>query len=134
MKYDFAIIGSGIIGLTLAYKLKQKFNNSKILILEKEPNSVSHGSGRNSGVIHSGIYYEPGSLRANLCVAGAKELKEYIKSKKLWINECGKILIPTSDDSNSNLINLYERGQKNGVIINKIKKDEVENENEKNEG
>ena len=126
MKYDFAIIGSGIIGLTLAYKLKQKFNNSKILILEKEPNSVSHGSGRNSGVIHSGIYYEPGSLRANLCVAGAKELKEYIKSKKLWINECGKILIPTSDDSNSNLINLYERGQKNGVIINKIKKDEVE--------
>ena len=107
MKYDFAIIGSGIIGLTLAYKLKQKFNNSKILILEKEPNSVSHGSGRNSGVIHSGIYYEPGSLRANLCVAGAKELKEYIKSKKLWINECGKILIPTSDDSNSNLNNLY---------------------------
>ena len=56
MKYDFIIVGSGIIGLALAYKLKKKFNNSKILILEKEKDSIQHGSGRNSGVIHSGIY------------------------------------------------------------------------------
>ena len=92
MKYDFAIIGSGIIGLTLAFKLKQKFNNSHIIIFEKEPNSLSHGSGRNSGVLHSGIYYEPGSLRAKLCTKGVKELKEYIKSENLWIDECGKLL------------------------------------------
>ena len=70
MKYDFIIIGSGIIGLTLAFKLKKKHTNSKILILEKEGNSVQHGSGRNSGVIHSGIYYNPGSLRATLVVKG----------------------------------------------------------------
>ncbi len=125
MKYDFAIIGSGIIGLTLAYKLKYKFNKSNIIIFEKEPNSISHGSGRNSGVLHSGIYYEPGSLRANLCVKGAKELKEYIKSENLWINECGKLLIPTSEYSYSNLENLFDRAKKNGVEINKIKNDEI---------
>ena len=125
MKYDFTIIGSGIIGLTLAFKLKQKFNNSKIAIFEKEPNSISHGSGRNSGVLHSGIYYEPGSLRADLCVKGVKELKEYIKSENLWINECGKILLPTSEHSNSNLENLFERAKKNNVEINKIKNEEI---------
>ena len=125
MKYDFAIIGSGIIGLTLAFKLKQKFNNSKIAIFEKEPNSISHGSGRNSGVLHSGIYYEPGSLRANLCVTGVKELKEYIKSENLWINECGKLLLPTSEYSYSNLENLFNRAKKNSVEINKIKNEEI---------
>jgi L-2-hydroxyglutarate oxidase len=125
MKYDFAIIGSGIIGLTLAFKLKQKFNNSNIIIFEKEPNSISHGSGRNSGVLHSGIYYEPGSLRANLCVKGVKELKAYIKSENLWINECGKLLLPTSEYSYSNLENLFDRAKKNGVEINKIKNDEI---------
>lgn len=127
MKYDFAIIGSGIIGLTLAFKLRLKFVNSNIIIFEKEPNSISHGSGRNSGVLHSGIYYDPGSLRANLCTTGVKELKDYIKSEKLWINECGKLLIPTSKFSNSNLENLFERAKNNGVEVHKIKSAEIEN-------
>ena len=126
MKYDFAIIGSGIIGLTLAFKLKQKFINSNIIIFEKETNSISHGSGRNSGVLHSGIYYEPGSLRAKLCTKGVKELKEYIKSENLWIDECGKLLLPTSKVSFSNLDNLYDRAKKNGVKIDKIKNKDIE--------
>lgn len=83
MKYDFIIIGSGIVGLTLAFKLKKRLKQSKILILEKEKDSVQHGSGRNSGVIHSGVYYEPNSLRATLGVQGGIELKEYIKFKNL---------------------------------------------------
>ena len=126
MKYDFAIIGSGIIGLTLAFKLKEKFNNSNIIIFEKEKNSISHGSGRNSGVLHSGIYYEPGSLRAKLCTKGVKELKEYIKSENLWIDECGKLLLPTSKVSFSNLDNLYDRAKKNGVKIEKVKNKDIE--------
>ena len=65
MKYDFIIIGSGIVGLTLAFKLKKRLKQSKILIVEKEKDSIQHGSGRNSGVIHSGVYYEPNSLRAS---------------------------------------------------------------------
>lgn len=126
MKYDFIIIGSGIVGLTLAYKLKEKISNSNILILEKESNSVAHGSGRNSGVLHSGIYYDPGSLRATLCVDGVKQLKEYIKKEKLWLDECGKILLPTSEYSYSNLENLFKRATKNGVHINKIDKSDLE--------
>ena len=126
MKYDFAIIGSGIIGLTLAFKLKQKFKNSRIIIFEKELDSVSHGSGRNSGVLHSGIYYEPGSLRAKLCTKGVKELKEYIKSENLWIDECGKLLLPTSEFSFSNLNNLFDRASKNRVEISKIDKKDIE--------
>jgi (S)-2-hydroxyglutarate dehydrogenase len=127
MKYDFIIIGSGIIGLTLAFKLKKKHTNSKILILEKEGNSVQHGSGRNSGVIHSGIYYNPGSLRATLGVRGGIELKEYIKSKKLWIDECGKLLIPTSENSFHNTDNLFQRGIDNGVVVKKLSGEEVKN-------
>ena len=127
MKYDFIIIGSGIIGLTLAFKLKKKHTNSKILILEKEGNSVQHGSGRNSGVIHSGIYYSPGSLRATLGVRGGIELKEYIKSKKLWIDECGKLLIPTSENSFHNTENLFQRGIDNGVVVKRLSGQEVKN-------
>jgi L-2-hydroxyglutarate oxidase len=127
MKCDFIIIGSGIIGLTLAYKLKKTISNSKIIILEKEHNSIQHGSGRNSGVIHSGIYYDSNSLRATLGVRGGIELKEYIKSKKLWIDECGKILIPTSIQSFQNIDNLYQRGIQNGVLVQKISQKEIQN-------
>jgi L-2-hydroxyglutarate oxidase len=127
MKYDFIIIGSGIIGLTLGYKLKKRFKESAILILEKEKDSTQHGSGRNSGVIHSGVYYEPQSLRATLGVQGGIELKEYIKSKNLWIDECGKLLIPTSQNSFENIENLYERGIQNGVQIKKLTGKEITN-------
>ena len=127
MKYDFIIIGSGIVGLTLAFKLKKRLKQSKILILEKEKDSVQHGSGRNSGVIHSGIYYEPNSLRATLGVQGGIELKEYIKSKNLWIDECGKLLIPTSQNSYENTENLFKRGIENGVTIQKLTAREINN-------
>lgn len=127
MKYDFIIIGSGIVGLTLAFKLKKKNSNSKILILDKEKDSIQHGSGRNSGVIHSGIYYNPGSLRATLGIKGGIELKEYIKSKKLWIDECGKLLIPTSENSFHNTENLFQRGIDNGVVVKKLNGQEIKN-------
>jgi L-2-hydroxyglutarate oxidase len=126
MKYDFIIIGSGIIGLTLAYKLKKAHTNSTILILEKETDSIKHGSGRNSGVIHSGIYYEPGSLRASLGVRGGIELKKYIQNKNLWMDQCGKLLVPTSDHSFQNLDHLYNRGIKNGVLVKKLTKKEIQ--------
>ena len=126
MKYDFIIIGSGIIGLTLAFKLKKNHPSSKILILEKETDSIQHGSGRNSGVIHSGVYYDPGSLRATLGVRGGVELKEYIKSKQLWIDDCGKLLIPTSENSFQNIESLFQRGVSNGVVIKKLTGNEIQ--------
>ena len=76
-KYDYVIIGSGIVGLVLALKLKKDNSNKRVLILDKESDSIQHGTGRNSGVIHSGIYYPENTLRAKYCVSGSKQLKKY---------------------------------------------------------
>jgi len=112
---NFFIIGSGIVGLTTAIKLKKKNKNLCIIILDKEHCSTQHGSGRNSGIIHSGIYYPPNTLKAKLCVNGSKQLKNYVKEKKLWIDECGKILIPTCKETVHNLNILLNRAKKNNV-------------------
>ena len=79
------IIGSGIVGLTIGIKIKKKLKGSKVTILEKEESSIKHGSGRNSGIIHSGVYYPSETLKAKLCIDGAKQLKNYVKNRKLWI-------------------------------------------------
>jgi len=109
------IIGSGIVGLTTAIKLKKKNTNLNISILEKENSSTQHGSGRNSGIIHSGVYYPSNTLKAKLCINGSRQLKNYVKDKKLWIDECGKILIPTSKETVHNLDVLLHRARENSV-------------------
>ena len=114
------IIGSGIVGLTIGIKIKEKFKGSKVTIIEKEELSTKHGSGRNSGIIHSGVYYPSETLKAKLCIDGAKQLKNYVKNKKLWIDECGKILVPTNDVSYKNLDLLINRAKENKVEANLI--------------
>ena len=76
MKYDVIIIGGGIVGLTLAYQIKLKYKDKSILIVDKETKLGCHTSGRNSGVLHAGIYYKPNSLKARICIKGAKRLRE----------------------------------------------------------
>lgn len=122
---DFIIIGAGIVGLVLGLKLKKKFPNKTILILDKEPDSISHGTGRNSGVIHSGIYYPPESLRAKYCVSGSKQLKSYVKNKNLWIDECGKILLPTNKQSLKSIEILLDRAKISGIEAKKINSKEI---------
>ena len=124
-RYDFLIIGSGIVGLVLALKLKQKFSKKRILMLDKELDSVQHGTGRNSGVIHSGIYYPQNTLRAKYCISGSKQLKNYVKEKNLWINECGKILLPSSKKSMRNIDVLLRRAADNGISAEKIGKKRI---------
>ena len=114
------IIGSGIVGLTIGIKIKEKLTGSKVTIIEKEELSIKHGSGRNSGIIHSGVYYPSETLKAKLCIDGAKQLKNYVKNKKLWIDECGKILVPTNDISYRNLDLLIKRAKENNVEANLI--------------
>lgn len=114
------IIGSGIVGITIGIKIKEKLKGSKVIIIEKEELSIKHGSGRNSGIIHSGVYYPSETLKAKLCIEGAKQLKNYVKNKKLWIDECGKILIPTDETSYRNLDLLIDRAKKNNVEANLI--------------
>ena len=119
------IIGSGIVGLTIGIKIKKKLKGSKVTILEKEESSIKHGSGRNSGIIHSGVYYPSETLKAKLCIDGAKQLKNYVKNRKLWIDECGKILIPTNDISYKNLDLLINRAKENNIETNLISKYET---------
>ena len=112
---DFIIIGGGIIGLVLGYKVKMRYPNKTVLVIEKEQNSVCHGTGRNSGVIHSGIYYPPETLRAKYCVSGSKQLKNYVIKRNLWIDQCGKILLPTTKKTVESIPLLLERANQNGV-------------------
>jgi L-2-hydroxyglutarate oxidase LhgO len=119
------IIGSGIVGLTIGIKIKEKLTDSKVTIIEKEELSIKHGSGRNSGIIHSGVYYPSETLKAKLCIDGAKQLKNYVKNKKLWIDECGKILVPTNDISYKNLDLLIKRAKENNVEANLISNTEA---------
>jgi L-2-hydroxyglutarate oxidase LhgO len=122
---NICIIGSGIVGLTIGIKIKGKLTGSKVTIIEKEELSIKHGSGRNSGIIHSGVYYPSETLKAKLCIDGAKQLKNYVKNKKLWIDECGKILVPTNDISYRNLDLLIKRAKENNVEANLISNTEA---------
>jgi len=114
---DFIIIGAGILGLSTALKLLNAYPNSKISILEKEDSVGEHASGRNSGVLHSGIYYPPDSLKAKLCGQGAKAMLAYCQEHNLPWNKLGKVIIPTRIEDEDTLRMLYERGLVNGVSV-----------------
>ena len=113
--YDHIIIGAGIVGLSIAFKLKQKYPKNSILILEKESSVGAHASGRNSGVLHSGIYYKSGSLKAKLCANGAKEMAEFCHEHHLPINPLGKVIV--GDDASHDVIKeLHHRATSNGAV------------------
>ena len=122
-KFDVVIVGSGMVGMSLAYQLNKKFPKFKICILEKEFNVGMHSSGRNSGVLHAGIYYPPNTLKAKVCVEGANRLMNWIVENKIKILNCGKIIIPQRESLDPQLDVLMERGLKNGAeveIINEL--------------
>ena len=112
---DFLIIGAGVVGLTLARELKLRFPLQSVMVLEKESKPGLHSSGRNSGVLHSGIYYPPDSLKAKVCRLGAQEMAEYHEQNQLPLRRCGKILVVTRPDDGHQLNTLAERALKNGV-------------------
>ena len=126
---EIIIIGGGIVGLTIAYQIIKRGISRNIIILEKENNLGLHTSGRNSGVLHAGIYYKPGSLKSKVCIEGAHRLKKWIKDRRLTLNPCGKIIIPTKPEQDSQIDLLFERGIKNGAqveIINNKKLNELQ--------
>lgn len=116
-KFDYCIIGAGIIGLSTAYALINKIPRAKILIIDKEKSSAEHQTSRNSGVIHAGIYYEPGSLKAELCKEGLNLTKEFCNKYKVPYVECGKLIVATRDDELSRLQSLHDRASKNGLSL-----------------
>src|SRR5260221_41980 len=92
-KFDFLIVGSGIIGLTIAQAIKSRRPNSSILIIDKELQEAEHASGRNSGVLHAGFYYTADSLKAKFTVEGSRAMKAYVRERGLKMNECGKLVV-----------------------------------------
>lgn len=115
MQYDIIIIGGGIVGLASGLRLQEKFPSKSILILEKEKSLASHQTGNNSGVIHSGLYYKPGSLKAKNCIDGYHQLVEYCEKKDIPFEITGKIVVASNQEQIPLLENLYKRGQENGL-------------------
>lgn len=117
MTTDYLVIGGGIIGLTIARTLRQRYPDRSVVLLEKEDGVGLHASGRNSGVLHAGFYYTADSLKAQFCRDGNQRLREYIKSRKLALNECGKLVVARSETDLPQLDELKRRGDANGVRL-----------------
>ena len=114
---DFVVIGAGITGLFLAKNLAEKYPNKKIIIIEKEKDVGYHTSGRNSGVIHAGIYYKPNSLKAKFCKEGNEFLTNYCLKNNIHINKVGKLIVPTNEKELEKLYEIYDRANKNQAVV-----------------
>ncbi len=113
--FDIAVVGGGIVGLASAYKLQQKYPSKSIVVIEKEEKLATHQTGRNSGVIHSGLYYKPGSYRAKNCVNGRKQLVAFAKKYEVAHDVCGKIVVATDESELERLDGIHQRGMANGL-------------------
>lgn len=113
--YDFTIVGAGIVGLSTAYKLSLAIPDAKILILEKEDKVAAHQTGKNSGVIHSGIYYKPGSYKAKNCIDGRHQLVKFCEENEVAIDICGKVIVATEESELERLDAIFERGLENKI-------------------
>jgi len=113
--YDFVIIGGGIIGMSTAMQMAAEYPDAKILLLEKESSPAQHQTGHNSGVIHAGVYYAPGSLKAKFCLAGNRATKEFCDKHDIRYDSCGKMLVATNDVEMERMKALWVRTEANGI-------------------
>lgn len=120
MTYDFCIIGGGIVGLATAMALLQREPSASLLLLEKETSLAKHQTGHNSGVIHAGIYYQPGSLKADLCKRGAEATKTFCIEHGIPFEVCGKLLVASNPLELSRMTALYARSQQNGLRVERL--------------
>jgi (S)-2-hydroxyglutarate dehydrogenase len=117
---DLIIIGGGIVGLATAYRFLERFPGKTVTVLEKEASVAKHQTGRNSGVLHTGIYYRPGSLKALNCRAGKQAMQEFCAKENIPFNLCGKIIVAVEESELPRMEALLERGPQNGVVCNRI--------------
>src|SRR5450631_3009506 len=112
---DVAIIGAGIVGLATGIELSSRFPGLSLAVIDKEAKVANHQTSHNSGVIHSGIYYKPGSLKARLCVKGKQQLLRFCDEHGIAYNLCGKVIVALNEGELARLDDLYQRGITNGV-------------------
>ena len=117
MTYDYIIIGGGIVGMSTAWQLQQRFPEKSILLLEKEASYSSHQTGHNSGVVHAGVYYAPGSLKAKFCKEGVNATLSFCREHDIPFEQCGKMLVATNDVEVERMQALYKRCQENGIDV-----------------
>ena len=125
MKVDCAIIGGGIVGLAAASMLSRRQPNASIVVLEKEPELAAHQTGRNSGVIHSGIYYKPGSYKARFAREGNASMVEFCREHGIAHEVCGKVIVATEQDELPRLESLYKRGLENQLAVSRLTAEQV---------
>lgn len=124
--FDIAVVGGGIVGVATAYKLQTAFPDKSIALIEKEPRLANHQTGNNSGVIHSGLYYKPGSYKAKNCVDGRRELVAFAKQHNIAHDICGKVIVATAKSELPHMEKIYERALLNGVEdVEKITAEQV---------
>lgn len=126
MPYDFAIIGGGIIGIATACALQEQRPDDRIVVIEKEADLAQHQTGRNSGVIHAGVYYQPGSLKARLCREGSAETLRYCEAHDIPVERCGKLIVATDDLELDRLGRLAERTTANGIPFERLDRAELQ--------
>jgi len=124
-RFDYIVIGGGIVGLSTAWAILEKKPKARVAILEKENDWALHQTGRNSGVIHSGIYYKPGSLKAKLCREGNSRLLEFCAEHGIPYEICGKIIVATDASELEGLQKLFDRGKSNGLAVKTLSPQEV---------
>ncbi|MFT5652891.1 MAG: L-2-hydroxyglutarate oxidase, partial [Psychromonas sp.] len=113
--YDYVIIGGGIIGVSTAWQLQQRHPKKSILLVEKEAQLSRHQTGHNSGVIHAGVYYQPGSMKAKFCKAGVKATTEFCQKHSIPVENCGKLLVATNELELQRMQDLYQRCHENEI-------------------
>jgi (S)-2-hydroxyglutarate dehydrogenase len=113
--FDLAVVGGGIVGLATAYQFSRRFPGRRVVVLEKEVRVAEHQTGHNSGVLHSGIYYKPGTLKAATCRAGKKAMEAFCAAEGIAHEICGKVIVAVTDADLPALQRIYERGQANGI-------------------
>ena len=119
-QYDYAIIGGGIVGLSVAWTILERQPRARVVVMEKETDWCQHQTGRNSGVIHSGIYYRPGSFKARLCREGNRRLREFCDRHGIHHEVCGKVIAATTQSEFPLLHSLYQRGIENGLSVKRM--------------
>ncbi|WP_280247558.1 FAD-dependent oxidoreductase, partial [Nocardia abscessus] len=118
--YDFCVIGGGIVGVATAHRILARYPGARLVLLEKTQHLATHQTGHNSGVIHSGIYYPPNSLKATLCRRGARWTEEFAAAQGIPYRICGKLLVATDDVEYERMLALHERSITNGVAVELI--------------
>lgn len=116
MTYDVTIVGGGIVGLATAWRLQEQNPHARLLLLEKEPGLAAHQTGNNSGVLHAGLYYKPGSAKAVCAVQGLRQMVAFCQAHAIAHEQCGKIVVATEENELPRLENLWNRGNENGLL------------------